>query len=161
MSLFHAARAMCCDHTEKPLRKNNWACTACTGTHRVSTHALPEQALSQATLHCDLVAGSSRATPRTQLAISRSMTPIMSSVEHLMAIHRYSGLHSDFNRCYMHSKKKLSQDSRTKNEGRRPSTLSQREQKTRNGWSSPFQHDVKRGCKKQACSQMCTQTRNL
>ena len=53
MSLFHAARAMCCD-TGKSLRKNNWA-RIC--THRVSTHALPEQVLSQAILHCDLVAG--------------------------------------------------------------------------------------------------------
>ena len=44
MSLFHAARAMCCDHTGKSLRKNNWACIC---THRVSTHALPEQVLSQ------------------------------------------------------------------------------------------------------------------
>ena len=73
---------MCCDHTGKSLRKNNWAC--------ICTHL-----------------ASSRATPRTQLAISRPMTPIMSSVEHLMAIHRYSGLHSDFNRCYMHSKRTL------------------------------------------------------
>ena len=45
---------MCCDHAGKSLRKNNWACR---GTHGVSTHAVPEQVLSQAILHCDLVAG--------------------------------------------------------------------------------------------------------